>query len=131
MTIRCVRRGEHAGEVVREVEARAEQPLDLAAEHVEREHVEEDVRDAAVQEAVADELPGLEAGAGLQAGARRPKGEPLDERQVGRRLQQEDGDVGYDQRLGDRGHGQERDSTAAMTFKRRPAPGSGGRSPAG
>src|SRR2546425_10035408 len=81
---------------------------------------------------VADELPGLEAGAGLQAGARRPKGEPLDERQVGRRLQQEDGDVDDDQRLGDRGHGQERDGTAAMTpFKRRPAPGSGGRSPAG
>src|SRR2546425_1843697 len=51
---------------------------------------------------VADELPGLEAGAGLQAGARRPKGEPLDERQVGRRLQQEDGDVDDDQRLGDR-----------------------------
>ena len=59
--MRCVTPAvDHAGEVVQREEARAEEPLDLAAEHVEREHVEEDVREVGVQEAVGDELPGLE-----------------------------------------------------------------------
>src|SRR5256884_4064783 len=38
------RRADHGGEVVLRIEARAEEALDLAAEHVKREHVEEDMR---------------------------------------------------------------------------------------
>src|SRR6266851_2772558 len=52
---------DHAGEVVSEKIACAEQPLDVAPEHVQREHVEENVRGPAVQKAVGEELPDPEA----------------------------------------------------------------------
>ena len=56
------RRADHADQVIDEEALRPEQALDLAAEHVQRQHVEQQVRQAAVQEAVGDELPDLEAG---------------------------------------------------------------------
>src|SRR5207302_4036401 len=69
--------------------------LDLAAEHVERQHVEEDVRDVAVQEAVGDQLPQLEA---RLVAARRP------EREHRERIDQQEGrDVRDQQPLRNRG----------------------------
>src|SRR6185369_3483449 len=94
------RRADHRGEVVLRVEARAEEALDLAAEHVEREHVEENVRRVRVQEAVGDELPGLEAR--LEA-ARRPEGERI-RRKHAAAFEQVDADVGDQQPLRDGRH---------------------------
>ena len=54
---------QHAHQVVSQVAAGAENPLDRPAEHVQREHVEADMHQAAVQEGVGQQLPGLESGA--------------------------------------------------------------------
>src|SRR5260221_356469 len=47
----------HADEVIDEIAPGAENLLDRAAEHVQREHVEEKMQDAAMQERVRHELP--------------------------------------------------------------------------
>ena len=100
------RGGHDADEVVRGVAARADHLLQRASEHVQREHVEEEVREPAVQEAVGDDLPELEAHlpAGRRRGAERPQGEGHEERGL-LRLQQVDRDVGDDQCQGDGRHG--------------------------
>jgi ribonuclease Z len=54
------RGADHADEVILQEVRRPEQPLDLAAEHVQREHVEQQVRQAAVHESVGEQLPDLE-----------------------------------------------------------------------
>ena len=56
------RGGDHACEVVDDVAPPAKHLLERAAEHVEPEHVERQVHQAAVQERVGDELPGRETG---------------------------------------------------------------------
>ncbi len=98
------RRREHAHEVVGGEKARAEQALEVGAEHVQREHVEEDVREVRVQEAVGDELPELEVGRRRWARCRRPQREPFEKRHRARHLEQKDGDVGDEQRLGSWSH---------------------------
>ena len=50
----------HATEEIELQEApRAPQPLELGAEHPQGEHVEQDVRDAAVKERIGDQLPDI------------------------------------------------------------------------
>ncbi len=56
------RRADDARQVVEEITPRAEQPLDIRTEHVQREHVEEQMRPAAMQEAIGEQLPHLEVG---------------------------------------------------------------------
>ncbi len=97
------RGGHHRGEVVLHVALRADGPLDLAAEHVQREHVEEQMHQAAVQEAVGHHLPRLEAGRAAEQRRRveRPEGEPRDQHVGGDLLQQVHRDVDDDQDPGD------------------------------
>ena len=98
-------RNDDADQVVFEIAARAEDALDVRAEHVEREHVEEDVRDAAVQERISDELPWLKAGdAGTEFGghADRPQGKPCDQRVARDGLEQKYDDVREDKKTRDR-----------------------------
>ena len=86
-----------------ELVRRAEQPFDRAAEHVQPEHVEKDVRHAAVQEAVGDELPGRETRREARARRGGPKRKGGDERESAE-LQQKNRHVGDDQRSGNRKH---------------------------
>ena len=55
-------RTDDADNVIDDVPPRAEQALDFRSEHVQREHVEEDVRQVAcvVQEGIGNKLPDLE-----------------------------------------------------------------------
>ena len=86
-------------------------PLQRRAEHVEREGVEEQVHEVAVQEAVADHLPGQEADAeqvafGRDADrmvAQRPEREVLHDRIAREHLQQEADAQGPEQADGGRG----------------------------
>jgi hypothetical protein len=55
------RRGHRAEEVIERVMLRAQQMFDGTTEHPQREHVEEDVRPAAVQERVRDHLPDIKS----------------------------------------------------------------------
>ena len=93
----------HAGEVIDNVAALAEDPLDRGTEHVEREHVEHEMHQAAVQEAVGDDLPGQEShGSHCARAAERPKGEERDELLCRHRLHQEYDAVDEKQQPGDR-----------------------------
>ena len=100
-------RGDYRHEIEECVAAWAEHAFDRAAEHVEREHVEREVQQAAVQERVRDDLPRHERNALPKArGRERPQRE-RDDKAGYDRLQQEQRDVGDDQRGGDGWHGRE------------------------
>jgi hypothetical protein len=86
--------------------ARAPDALEVGAEHPHREHVEQDVEDVAVQEAVGHQLPRRSDRQRAQSRAvARPQREPLHHQPPEGHLQEEAEDVGDDQRLGERGHG--------------------------
>ena len=99
------RRADDAHQVVGDEAAGAEQPLDLAAEHVQREHVEEQVGESTVQEAVREQLPHLEPWRArkLRRG-RRPEREPAQQERAHDVLQGENRHVQDQQGPGDRGH---------------------------
>ena len=59
-TAPSARRADAGDEVELQEVPRAPDPLELGAEHPERQHVEQDVEQAAVQEHVGGELPDLE-----------------------------------------------------------------------
>jgi hypothetical protein len=83
---------DRADEVVDGEIARTEGALDGTAEHVQREHVEQDVRDAAMHERTGDDLPHPE-----QAGAERPQREIHHQKLAHHLLQQEHRHVGNQQ----------------------------------
>ncbi len=94
------RRRHHAHTVVNREALRSHQALDLRAEHVKREHVEQQVREAAVQEPVADQLPDLEAG--IAVTVQRPEREAALQRHE--LLQHEHRDAGNQQIARNRRH---------------------------
>lgn len=51
----------HAGEVIKQEALRAPAQFDLTAKHPEREHVEKDMHEIAVEEAIGEDLPWVEA----------------------------------------------------------------------
>ena len=73
--------------------------LHVGSEHAEPDHVEQDVREIAVQEGVRDELPGPEKGTGW------PERQILDHRPAGRLLGEIHRHIGEDEGLRDRRHG--------------------------
>ena len=94
-----------AQQVIDEVAACAEQLLDIAAKHVQRQHVEEQVRRSRMQKAVGEELPGAEGRrAGKLVRSERPEREARNQQGPGQELQPEDHDVGDQERLGDAWH---------------------------
>jgi hypothetical protein len=90
-------RREDADEKVRQIEALAVDHLDLAAEHEDREHVDEQVPEVRMQEPVGRDLPDAEV-----RRADRPEPEPDDQRRSRQALDEKDRDVGQDQKLGAR-----------------------------
>ena len=81
----------------------SEEPLELAAEHVEREHVQKDMREIAVQETVRDDLPRLKTrGPARHAHrAERPQREVHRQYAVAHLVKDEHDDVDDEQRAGD------------------------------
>ena len=103
------RRHDGANEVIDDEVARAEGTLDDAAEHVQRDHVEQDVGHAAMHECVAHQLPRPEAHRRQRATGQlhhvvrppRPQREILQQHFAEYLLQQEHHDIGDQQVAGD------------------------------
>ena len=104
----CQRRGEHAHQVERHQAPASPVRLQRATEHEQREHVEENVDQVAVQEGIAEQLPGSE-----QRAAERPQRKQSGHEIRGQLLQQEHRDVDEDQ--GPRGGRQQTEHPPILT----------------
>ena len=92
--------GHDAGKVGHGHAAHAPHPLQLAAEHPQRKHVECQMGQATVQKTVGDELPGGQERKARQAGpGARPEGEPLKQDPAHLHFEKIDNDVGNDEGL--------------------------------
>ena len=87
------RGGDHGRPVELEIAPRAERVLDVAPDHVQREHVQEEMPDAAVQQRGREELPPVEPDDGVQLGndeaSNRPEREDRERGVAGEELRDE------------------------------------------